>query len=82
MPMTVWFRGQAVGEFVPDLVVNALVILELKAVREIDSAHEAQTLNYLRASDIEVGLLLNFGPKPQVKRYAFDNERKRRPSVS
>src|ERR1700752_488674 len=53
------------------------VILELKASRVLEPAHEAQLLNYLRATDIEVGLLLNFGVKPQFKRMAFDNDRKR-----
>ena len=72
----VWFRGQPVGDFAADLLVEQLVIVELKAARDLDSAHEAQLLNYLRATDVEVGLLLNFGPKPQVKRFLFDNERK------
>ncbi len=52
------------------------MIVELKAARALDSSHEAQLLNYLRATQIEVGLLLNFGPRPQVRRFAFDNERK------
>jgi hypothetical protein len=53
------------------------VLLELKAVRTLDSAHEAQLLNYLRATEIEVGLLVNFGIKPEFKRLAFDNSRKK-----
>jgi GxxExxY protein len=77
MPITVRFRGVSVGEFEPDLTVETAVILELKSVRALDPAHEAQLLNYLRATDIEVGLLLNFGPKPQMKRLIFDNPRKR-----
>lgn len=72
----VWFRGQQVGDFVGDVLVNSSVLLELKAVRTLDSSHEAQLLNYLRATDIEVGLLLNFGLKPEFKRLAFDNQRK------
>jgi hypothetical protein len=52
------------------------VLLELKAARTLDSAHQAQLLNYLRATDIEVGLLLNFGLKPEFKRLLFDNVRK------
>jgi len=52
------------------------VILELKAARALDSSNEAQLLNYLRATEIEVGLLFNFGPKPTFKRQAFDNDRK------
>jgi len=75
-PIAVWFRGANVGNFAGDLVVEDCVFVELKGVRALDSAHEAQLLNYLRATTIEVGLLLNFGPKPQVKRLAFDNVRK------
>jgi len=73
----VWFRGELVGDFFADLLVEAAVILELKAASDIALAHEAQLLNYLRGTAIEVGLLLNFGPKAQVKRLAFDNQRKR-----
>ena len=72
-----YFRGQQVGVFFADLVVEGLVILELKAARAIDPAHEAQLLNYLRATHFEVGLLLNFGPKPELKRLVFDNDRKK-----
>jgi GxxExxY protein len=78
----VWFRGKKVGEFVADMLVEQSVIIELKACRNLDSAHEAQLLNYLRATEIEVGLLLNFGSKPQLKRLAFDNERKKIPKGS
>src|SRR5687768_6273714 len=76
-PITVLFRNQNVGDFEADLLVEGLVILELKAGRAIDPAHDAQLLNYLRATPIEVGLLLNLGPKPEFKRLAYDNERKR-----
>jgi GxxExxY protein len=70
------FRGQVIGEFKADLVVSGSVIVEMKAVRSLEPAHEAQILNYLRASVLEVGLLFNFGPKPQVRRMAFSNLRK------
>src|SRR5829696_2468589 len=73
----VWFRGHQVGKFEADLLVEKCVLLELKATRALDSTHQAQLLNYLRATDIEVGLLLNFGPKPEFKRVAYDNSRKR-----
>jgi GxxExxY protein len=76
-PIQVHFRGHSVGDFEADMFVESLVLLELKACRNLDPSHEAQTLNYLRATTIEVGLLLNFGPKPEVKRFLFDNERKR-----
>ena len=77
VPTPVWFRGRMVGDFKADIFVEGAVILELKAARAIEPIHEAQLLNYLRATDIEVGLLLNFGIKPQFKRMAFDNDRKR-----
>ena len=72
----VWFRGQKVGAFVADVLVNKSVLLELKATRTLDSAHEAQLLNYLRATEIEVGLLFNFGIKPEFRRLVFENARK------
>ena len=77
VPICVWFRGHLVGEFRADLVVEKKVLLELKAVRTIDEAHEKQLLNYLRATEIEVGLLLNFGVKPQFRRLVYENERKK-----
>ena len=81
--ITVYFRGALVGSFEPDLIVEGKVILEFKAVEELASAHEAQLLNYLKASDIELGLLLNFGPKPKVRRFTFGNDRKRsRPPIT
>ena len=70
------FRGQPVGDFEADMMVEDCLLLELKAVPTLDSAHEAQLLNYLRATDIELGLLLNFGLKPEFKRMVFDNSRK------
>jgi GxxExxY protein len=73
----VWFRGHKVGDFTADVLVERTVLLELKAARTLDSAHEAQLLNYLRATEIEVGLLFNFGVKPEFKRLAFDNSRKK-----
>jgi GxxExxY protein len=79
MPIAVYFRGNRVGDFRADLMVENAVLLELKAARALDSSHEAQLLNYLRATEIEVGLLLNFGTKPEFKRLAFDNERKKIP---
>jgi GxxExxY protein len=77
-PITVHFRGQVVGDFRADLLVNNQVIVELKAVRAIERAFEAQLMNYLRATNIEVGLLMNFGPKPEFKRFIYDNDRKSR----
>jgi GxxExxY protein len=76
MPLPVWFRGQQVGDFRADLVVEDSVIVELKAGRCLEPVHEAQLLNYLRASHIEIGLLFNFGPSPTMKRMVFGNEKK------
>jgi GxxExxY protein len=73
----VWFHGQKIGSYDADLVVGGVVLVELKACKALEPAHEAQLLHYLRSTEIEVGLLLNFGPRPQVKRLAFENERKK-----
>ena len=64
--LQVSFRGAVVGEFRADLIVDGVVLVELKAARAIDDSHIAQTLNYLRATGLEVGLVLNFGPKPGI----------------
>ncbi len=64
------------GEYFTDILVDNKVIVKLKASKCLAEEHEAQLLNYLKATDIEVGLLLNFGPKPEIKRKAFDNLRK------
>jgi GxxExxY protein len=77
VPVPVWFRMRQIGNFKADLLVDGKVLLELKAARTIDQAHEKQLLNYLRATDIEVGLLLNFGAKPQFRRLVYENERKK-----
>jgi len=77
-PITVFYDSQAVGEYYADLLVEEAVIVELKAARAIDEAHQAQLLSYLKATDIEVGLLLNFGPKPDKQRKIYDNELKGR----
>lgn len=74
----VWFRGQQVGNFEGDVLVEKCVLLELKAAHTIHSSHQAQLLNYLRATDIEIGVLLNFGVKPEFKRLVYDNLRKTR----
>ncbi len=72
----VLFRGHRVGSFQGDIMVEKCVLLELKAARTLDSSHKAQLLNYLRATEIEIGLLLNFGVKPEFKRLIYDNPRK------
>jgi GxxExxY protein len=72
----VYFRRVSVGDFRDDLTVNEAVLLELKAVATLERIHEAQILNYLRATKFEVGMLMNFGPKPQFKRVVFENGNK------
>jgi GxxExxY protein len=81
-PVNVYYDGQIVGEYFADLLVAERVIVELKAVRTLSQEHEAQLLNYLNATSYEVGLLFNFGPKPQLKRKVFDNDRKRYQALS
>ena len=74
--ITVYYEGEVVGQYFADLSVAGAVLVELKAVKKLLPEHEAQLLNYLKATPFEVGLLLNFGPKPEIKRKAFDNSRK------
>ena len=72
----VYFRKQLVGEYFADLIVEDKVIVELKATELLMNAHVAQTLNYLKSTEIEVGLLLNFGDEPEFKRMIYTNDRK------
>lgn len=72
----VYYKGIEVGEYYADLVVEDIIILELKAAECIVKDFENQILNYLRGTDCEVGLLLNFGKKPEFKRKIFENHRK------
>ena len=72
----VYYEGIPVGDYFADLVVDDLVILELKSADALRNEHFAQLTNYLRATDKEVGLLLNFGRKPEFKRIVFGNELK------
>ncbi len=76
MPIKVYYEGQVVGDYYADLVVGGAVIVELKAADGLHPDHEAQLLNYLKATDIEVGLLANFGPKPTFVRKVFTNDLK------
>ncbi|HET6575318.1 MAG TPA: GxxExxY protein [Fimbriiglobus sp.] len=79
--LDVFYDGTHVGEYFPDLLVEECVIVELKAAEQIALEHEAQLVNYLRASSIEVGLLFNFGPKPQFRRKVFETARLPRPRL-
>jgi GxxExxY protein len=66
------YDGQVIGDYTADVVVDDVVILELKAIKEIHSIHEAQLVNYLKATGIEVGLLINFGDRVEIKRKILD----------
>ena len=72
----VFYHGRVVGEYIADMVINDTVLLELKATQKIIEDHAAQLLNYLKATSIEVGLVLNFGPSAEFRRKIYDNERK------
>lgn len=69
----VYYQGECVGAFFADLVVEDVVVVELKAAQELIDQHEAQLLSYLKSCIIEVGLLINFGPKLQIQRKIYDN---------
>ena len=72
----VYYDQQEVGEYYADILVESKIIIELKATKNISEQHEAQLLNYLKASDIEIGLVLNFGEKPEFKRKYLSNKTK------
>ena len=72
----VFYKGSKVGEYYADIVVNDSVIIELKATEDVIKDHEYQLLNYLKATDMEVGLLFNFGKKPTIRRKVYPNCRK------
>jgi GxxExxY protein len=73
-PIKVFYEGKEIGLYIADLVINDCVILEIKAAEALCEEHEAQLLNYLKATEIEVGLLLNFGKKAELKRKVFSSE--------
>lgn len=72
-PINVYYETELVGEYYADLLVENKVIVELKATEAICEEHENQLINYLKATEIEVGLLINFGKKPEVRRKVFSN---------
>ncbi|MFO7722732.1 MAG: GxxExxY protein [Bacteroidales bacterium] len=74
----VYYNDNIVGDYYADIIVNDLIIIEIKAAAFLVEEHELQLINYLKATDKEVGLLLNFGKKPEFKRKIFTNERKTR----
>lgn len=82
VPLKVYYRGSEVGCYYADLIVNSKIIIELKAVESITAIHETQLLNYLKATNIELGLLLNFGPTPTFKRKIFNLRTEKNKEVS
>jgi GxxExxY protein len=76
VPIAVFYKGDVVGRFIADVIVENKIIVELKAGSSITREHESQLINYLRGTAIELGFVLNFGPKAQAKRLIFENRRK------
>ena len=72
----VYFHGRIIGEYKADMIINGVVLLEIKSVEKLIDAHDAQLLNYLKSTEIEVGLLLNFGRQAEFRRKIYDNPRK------
>ena len=68
----VFYDGQIVGDYIADIIVEGKIVLELKSVKELHPAHEAQLINYLKATGIEVGMLINFSESVEIKRKVFD----------
>ncbi len=75
-PVNVMYENEVIGQYFADIIVDNKVIIEIKAKRNLIPQDEAQLLNYLKATDKEVGLLVNFGPKPEFSRKVFDNNKK------
>ena len=75
-PIKVLYENETVGEYFADLLVEGEIIVEIKAAKRLTPEHSAQLLNYLKATDKEVGLLLNFGTRPEIQRKIYDNARK------
>ncbi len=75
--LDVFYEDQKVGIYFPDIIVDGKIIIELKASETLAEANEFQLINYLKATDIELGLLLNFGKTPEIKRKIFLNENKK-----
>jgi GxxExxY protein len=76
VPVGVHYKELLVGEYFADIIVEHSIVLELKAAEFVAQEHELQLINYLKATDLEVGILLNFGKKPEIRRKIFTNDRK------
>ena len=68
------YSGEVVGDYLADIIIDNKVILEIKAIKELANIHEVQLVNYLKATGIEIGLLINFGTSVQIKRRIMDNQ--------
>ena len=75
--VVVYYKEEQVGDYFADIIVQDTIIVELKATEGVAEEHELQLINYLKATDLEIGLLLNFGKKPEVRRKIFTNDRKK-----
>ena len=75
-PIKVYYNEAIVGEYFADILVEETLLIEIKAAKSLAPEHHAQLLNYLKATEIEVGLLLNFGVEPEIKRKVYENNRK------
>jgi GxxExxY protein len=75
-PIEVFYRGQLVGSYFADLLIENCIIVEIKAVEQLVLEHEAQLLNYLKATNIDLGFVINFGRKPEVKRKIYNTIRR------
>ncbi len=71
VPLTVKYKDRVVGEYYADIIVNEKIVLEIKAVRTLNPSHELQLVNYLKATEKNVGLLVNFGKSVEIKRRVF-----------
>ncbi len=71
VPLTVKYKGRVVGEYYADIIVNEKIVLEIKAVSSLNPSHELQLVNYLKATEMNVGLLINFGKSVEIKRRVF-----------
>lgn len=76
-PITVFYENHNVGSYFADLLIDDKIILEIKTVETLNNEHECQLINYLKATEYEIGLLLNFGKKPEVKRKIYTNNLKK-----
>jgi len=81
-PIRVFYDGMVIGEFFADIMVNGVLIIELKSVAMLNIEHESQLFNYLKATNTELGLLLNYGPKPEIKRKIWTEPKRSNPCES